>query len=196
MVATAGKQAIEPFICAWGRVMCPRDAVTPPAEYWLTRLVILHQQGKARFPQWMGLDEPLYRQLLRRLRLSEAARSEAWQQQDRLIGQLQQSRQHEKQQLADWLQHYQAHNAAPMPLLVATASLGFDHLWQDLGLSSRQELRELMSDCFPELVVLNVNNMRWKKFFYRQRCMAEGGDLVCRSPSCDACSEWALCFGD
>jgi hypothetical protein len=34
-----------------------------------------------------------------------------------------------------------------------------------------------MSDCFPQLVVQNVHHMRWKKFFYRQRCLQSQGRL-------------------
>ena len=77
--------------------------------------------------------------------------------------------------------------------IIAVASMGFNHLWQDLGLDSRQSLRELMQCCFPELVAMNSQNMRWKKFFYRQQC-ALGGNYVCRAPSCDECVERASCF--
>jgi nitrogen fixation protein NifQ len=36
--------------------------------------------------------------------------------------------------------------------------------------------------------------MKWKKFFYKQLCLREGLTL-CKAPSCDVCSDYALCFG-
>ncbi|WP_307833665.1 nitrogen fixation protein NifQ [Candidatus Symbiopectobacterium sp. 'North America'] len=111
-----------------------------------------------------------------------------------LLTELQSHRKAECDQLANWLCEHLVEDVAPMHRIIASASLGFNHLWQDLGLDSRVELRELMTDCFPSLVALNVNNMRWKKFFYRQRCLHSEGELVCRSPSCDDCCEWAHCF--
>jgi nitrogen fixation protein NifQ len=102
-------------------------------------------------------------------------------------------REQECQELEQWLTGYQQPDAAPMARIIAVASMGFNHLWQDLGLASRQSLRELMQCCFPELVAMNSQNMRWKKFFYRQQC-ALGGNYVCRAPSCDECVERASCF--
>jgi nitrogen fixation protein NifQ len=64
-----------------------------------------------------------------------------------------------------------------MAQIVAEVALAFNHLWEDLGLDSRAELRRLMSDCFPQLVVQNEHHMRWKKFFYRQRCRRRGDCL-------------------
>ncbi len=77
--------------------------------------------------------------------------------------------------------------------IVAHACLGGQHLWKDLGLNSRAELRLLLSACFPQLVAKNTRDMRWKRFFYRQLCEL-GGDYVCRAPSCDECSSFEECF--
>lgn len=77
---------------------------------------------------------------------------------------------------------------------VAVASLGDQHLWQDLQLASRAELTALMRRWFPGLVARNVGDMKWKKFLYRQLCEREQ-ILICKSPSCAACSDFALCFG-
>lgn len=104
------------------------------------------------------------------------------------------TRTEESTQLAEWLQCHMLPGAFPMHEIIANASLPFNHLWQDLGLSSRQELLELMTDCFPQLVEMNINNMFWKKFFCRQRCLQADGELICRSPSCDDCSERQLCI--
>lgn len=77
---------------------------------------------------------------------------------------------------------------------VAVASLGDQHLWQDLQLASRAELTALMRRWFPVLVARNVGDMKWKKFLYRQLCEREQ-ILICKSPSCAACSDFAFCFG-
>ncbi|MGE0071809.1 MAG: nitrogen fixation protein NifQ [Thiomonas sp.] len=78
--------------------------------------------------------------------------------------------------------------------IIAAACLGDDHLWQDLRLRSRADLSLLLHGWFPALAARNVNNMKWKKFFYKQLC--ERAELhICKSPSCAACSDYSLCFG-
>lgn len=77
---------------------------------------------------------------------------------------------------------------------MACASLGDQHLWQDLGLPSRVELSLLIEHWFPRLAALNTQNMKWKKFFYKQLCLRS--DIsICRSPSCSVCSDQEQCFG-
>lgn len=78
--------------------------------------------------------------------------------------------------------------------LVATACMGSDHLWQDLGLPDRKALSDLMAAHFPALAAKNTGDMKWKKFFYKQLCDREGIN-ACRSPSCATCSDHAKCFG-
>lgn len=78
--------------------------------------------------------------------------------------------------------------------MVARRSLRANHLWQDLGLTSRNDLSELLHRHFGPLAARNSRDMKWKKFFYRQMCEDEGV-LVCKSPICDTCSDAALCFG-
>lgn len=76
---------------------------------------------------------------------------------------------------------------------IAVASMGPQHLWEDLGLASRAELNALMQRHFPRLKALNSGNMRWKKFLYRMLC--ERAEVpICRSPHCEACDEQAGCF--
>jgi nitrogen fixation protein NifQ len=78
--------------------------------------------------------------------------------------------------------------------IVSVACLGADHLWQDLRLRSRDDLSRLLQDWFPSLAARNTGNMKWKKFFYKQLC--ERAELqICKSPSCAACSDYAVCFG-
>ena len=77
---------------------------------------------------------------------------------------------------------------------VATAAMGENHLWQDMGLPSRKVLSELMRNHFPTLAAKNSGDMKWKKFFYRQLC--ERADVpICKSPHCADCCDYAICFG-
>jgi nitrogen fixation protein NifQ len=77
---------------------------------------------------------------------------------------------------------------------VATAAMRNNHLWQDMGLPSRNVLSRLMLENFPALAARNVGDMKWKKFFYRQLC-ERAGVPVCKSPNCADCVDYAICFG-
>ena len=79
--------------------------------------------------------------------------------------------------------------------IVSAACLGKDHLWQDLGLPSREVLSQLMRDNFPALTAKNVHDMKWKKFLYKQLCEQEG-IRTCRAPSCEYCTDYLNCFGE
>ncbi len=81
-----------------------------------------------------------------------------------------------------------------MAAIVARACQRPNHLWQDLGLRNRGELSQLLNRHFPGLAKQNLRDMKWKKFFYRQLCQAEGV-VICKSPVCDACADFAVCFG-
>lgn len=81
-----------------------------------------------------------------------------------------------------------------MAQIVAAACMGSDHLWQDLGLWSRADLSALMVTNFPALAARNNGDMKWKKFLYRQLCVQEG-IYTCRSPTCETCADYMLCFG-
>lgn len=77
---------------------------------------------------------------------------------------------------------------------MACASLGNNHLWQDLGLPSRNELSALIGHWFPSLAIKNTQNMKWKKFFYKQLCERED-IMICKAPTCGVCTDHAICFG-
>jgi nitrogen fixation protein NifQ len=89
-------------------------------------------------------------------------------------------------------------SGSPMELwiaeIVAAGCLGGGHLWRDLGLPSRATLRELLEGNFTALAVRNNQDMKWKKYFYKQLCGQEGG-YVCRAPSCEQCAAYDECFG-
>jgi len=77
---------------------------------------------------------------------------------------------------------------------LACASLSHNHLWQDLHLPSRTELSALLGQWFPSLAARNTQNMKWKKFFYKQLC--ERAELfICKAPTCNVCTDHAVCFG-
>jgi nitrogen fixation protein NifQ len=77
---------------------------------------------------------------------------------------------------------------------LSQASLGDNHLWQDLHLPSRRELSSLMSRWFALLAARNDRDMKWKKFLYKQLC-DRAGINACRAPSCSVCTDYAKCFG-
>jgi nitrogen fixation protein NifQ len=77
---------------------------------------------------------------------------------------------------------------------VATACLGNNHLWQDMGLPNRSVLSELLRRYFTALHDKNTGNMKWKKFFYKQLC--EQAEVnMCKAPSCKICTDYVACFG-
>jgi nitrogen fixation protein NifQ len=78
--------------------------------------------------------------------------------------------------------------------LIAQACLESDHLWQCLGLSGRAELDGILQRHFPSLFAKNANDMRWKKFLYKQLCDVEKV-WSCKADSCRACPHEKECFG-
>lgn len=77
--------------------------------------------------------------------------------------------------------------------IIVRRSLCPDHLWSNLGVRSRKELSETLYRHFRPLAEKNVQDMRWKKFFYRQMCQTEG-IVVCKSPVCDTCPDYSEYF--
>lgn len=86
-------------------------------------------------------------------------------------------------EVEDWLAH-----------VVARRSLKPEHLWISLGLRNRRELSDMLFRHFPAVAARNVRGMRWKKFFYREMCQAEGV-YACKSPVCDTCPDFGECYG-
>lgn len=83
---------------------------------------------------------------------------------------------------------------APLAAMIARRAMEPDHLWQDLGLRDRGELSTLLGRHFAPLARQNRDGMKWKRFFYRKLCEAEGF-VLCTAPSCSACDEFETCFG-
>ncbi len=87
-----------------------------------------------------------------------------------------------------------AEQVAAVAHALACACLGNNHLWQDLGLPSRAALSALIDTWFPALAQRNDQNMKWKKFFYKQLCLREEL-FICKAPTCGVCTDHAVCFG-
>lgn len=85
--------------------------------------------------------------------------------------------------LSTWMAH-----------IIARRSLETNHLWQDLGFLDRTDLSRMMRELFAPLAQANARDMKWKKFFYRELCQQEGMS-ICKSPVCDSCTDFAICFG-
>lgn len=77
--------------------------------------------------------------------------------------------------------------------IVARRAMQSNHLWEDLGLPSRDFLNRLMARHFEPLAITNSGRMRWKRFFYRCLCEDEGF-THCSSPSCSDCADVEQCF--
>lgn len=79
--------------------------------------------------------------------------------------------------------------------MIARRIMEPNHLWADLGLRDRGELSRVLNRHFRPLARRNVNNMRWKRFFYRSLCEDEGL-ILCTTPVCTECNDFNHCFGD
>ncbi|WP_315781765.1 MULTISPECIES: nitrogen fixation protein NifQ [unclassified Bradyrhizobium] len=79
--------------------------------------------------------------------------------------------------------------------MVARRAMEPNHLWEDLGLRERSELSRLLLRHFGPLASRNTRNMRWKRFFYRMLC-EDDGFVMCTTPVCTQCNDFALCFGE
>jgi nitrogen fixation protein NifQ len=77
--------------------------------------------------------------------------------------------------------------------IIARRAMEPNHLWEDLGLPERPDLTKLLLRHFQTLAANNTRNMRWKRFLYRAICESEGFTM-CPSPTCDACSEFHICY--
>ena len=169
--------------------------------------VIMRAQlsGKIILPHGLGLKQKTYQQLRKALNDIELVRMDIdWHKDDwelireraALCAELFAIKTEERNELIQLLQNYRNKedpSSAEMAIIVATACLTKYHLWESLGLPERTQLGELIKHNFPELYALNTENMRWKRFFYRQLC-EQGGDYICKAPSCGECKSYAECF--
>jgi nitrogen fixation protein NifQ len=169
----------------------PNNHVTPNLE-WLVCILASWCDGQSVLPDYLGLDSDQFKQLIdtyfQDCNLPEHAPSGS---------KLDFSRMLEKEDLVNLLKKYCRPDKPGinwMIDIIVAGCLGSDHLWQDLGLWSRSQLSAMLQYNFPELAAKNDQNMKWKKFLYKQLCEAEGLYL-CRAPSCQVCIDYPKCYG-
>ncbi|MEQ1528117.1 MAG: nitrogen fixation protein NifQ [Methylococcales bacterium] len=160
---------------------------------WLAQIIASWQLGAGALPDALGLNHLMFAKLVAQhfpgSQLDTVARSCKTADFSRML---------EKQQLEQLLRQYallQNDDTECLITIIVTACLGNDHLWQDLGLWSRDDLSAMLKQHFPEMVALNCYDMKWKKFIYKLLCDAEG-IYVCRAPSCEVCTDYLGCYGE
>lgn len=67
------------------------------------------------------------------------------------------------------------------------------HLWVAMGLFERPQLTAAIRRHLPTLAAANHQGMRWKRYLFKEVCSRNGG-MLCKSPNCGVCSDYALCF--
>jgi nitrogen fixation protein NifQ len=162
-----------------------------PNDDLFARMLVSQAGGQSALPAGLGLDSSDFRTLMTRHFPGFGLPAQLARAPD--LGE----RGVEWDDLLTLLMQYRAGadpSEAWLALIVATACMGGDHLWQDLGLWQRADLTQLMVRNFPGLTALNTQDMKWKKFLYKQLC-DRAGVYVCRSPSCEVCVDYAKCFG-
>lgn len=168
-----------------------------PAQ-WFMYLLQLNRQGSGCLPHYLGLGRFEFDGVILTLGtgadgLSEMQVNERAQLRQELL----ELRETEWQELQALLAHFCANAEVKMlhlDAIVAAGCLGGDHLWRDMGFTRRAELSDFMQQNFPALAALNSQDMKWKKFLYKQLC-EQGGSYVCRAPSCEQCTAFSDCFG-
>ena len=166
--------------------------VMSPNHKWLACMVASWCVGQGVLPDYLGLTPAQFKQLT-----SVYFQDNSLPEQAASGSQLDFSRMLEKEDLVNLLTRYCRSDTLEMEWMIAiivAGCLGSDHLWQDLGLWSRSQLSAMLHYNFPELAAKNDQDMKWKKFLYKQLCEAEGLYL-CRAPSCNVCIDYAKCYG-
>lgn len=169
------------------------SAKLSPNTEWLCRMLASWSVGLGALPDSLGLEMEDFGQLsktfFRSLEISGKAPSGRQADFSRML------------EREDLIRYLHARAAYPeraetrwITSILVAGCLGEDHLWQDLGLWSRQDLSGLIAYNFPSVKAANNQDMKWKKFLYKQLCEAEG-IYVCRAPSCDVCVDYSRCFG-
>lgn len=77
--------------------------------------------------------------------------------------------------------------------ILATRAALPGHLWVAMGLTERPQLTAAIRRHLPSLADANHQNMRWKRYLYKQVCDLNGG-VMCKAPNCGICSDYGLCF--
>ncbi|WP_322062799.1 nitrogen fixation protein NifQ [Paraburkholderia sp. J63] len=86
-----------------------------------------------------------------------------------------------------------AADARCLATILAHACLRPDHLWRDLGLAGRDDVTQMLTRFFPEVVARNREGLRWKKLLARELARATGG-VPGPAPGCPGCEDFGFCF--
>lgn len=176
----------------YGRMMLKSHGLRN--DHFLACMLASQLSGAGAMPARLGLDISEYEVLMQLhfpgIELPNSYMADA-------NAKIEEQRQPEQDELRDLLLEHRtdlSREAEWMAQIVVTGCMGSDHLWQDLGLWVRSDLSLLLQTNFRPLAAKNDRDMKWKKFLYKQLCLAEG-IYVCRSPSCEVCPDYAECFG-
>ncbi|MBL4832589.1 MAG: nitrogen fixation protein NifQ [Pseudomonas sp.] len=169
---------------------------------WTRQMMRAQRRGRSVLPYFLGLSPEDFHWITddRRLRFHDELfrrRSDEAIQVSDVRQQLLDLREDEWNELVELLSRHRCgldDSEFLLAKIVAAGCMGGSHLWRDLGLSSRDQLSSLLQVNFPRLANANTQNMKWKKYFYKQLC-EQGGGYVCRAPSCDTCAAYRDCFG-
>lgn len=188
----ASRQQVQGMYARLGLMMRDAPDAESPNRELFRRMLASWRSGAGWLPDCMGMSRDDYSRMLDRY-----FPTAQWPPQAVSGIRLDAERQPEGGDLRQLLLEYRAGADIAETWLadiLVAACMGGNHLWQDLGLWCRGDLSELMSRNFPALAQLNDRDMKWKKFLYKQLCAREG-IYVCRSPSCEVCVDYPVCFG-
>jgi nitrogen fixation protein NifQ len=166
--------------------------IRTPNHHWLACMIASWCAGKSVLPDYLGLE------------CHDFTALKAYYFSDYALPclapsgkQLDFSRMLERQDVINLLKSYSRPHSVETDWVIAllvAGCLGDDHLWHDLGLWSRSQLTALLHYNFPKLATRNTQDMKWKKFLYKQLCEADGL-FLCRAPSCAVCADYGKCYG-
>ncbi len=89
--------------------------------------------------------------------------------------------------------HNNRHTSVWLAYILAARAALPGHLWVAMGLTERPQLTAAIRRHLPSLADANNQNMRWKRYLYKQVCELNGG-VMCKAPSCGVCSDYVHCF--
>ena len=173
-------------------------------SYFLKIVIRAQLTGTSSLPYKLGLSTTDYQRLLISLDdTSIVALDDNWHnkapaiqvERSKLLTELMNIRNEERNDLITLLINHRDNNQLLSDVaatIIATACLNSSHLWRSLAFNERSELTDWIRLNFPKLAEKN-KQMRWKRFFYLQLCK-QGGDYICRAPSCGECSSFTECF--
>jgi nitrogen fixation protein NifQ len=175
------------------RELCERSDGSELADL-VARMLASQVSGMGDMPQRLGLSRHQFANLLQQLYNLDDSSSF-----DQYGSELDLSRSPEHEDLRNlYLEHtapgISQQTAEWVADILVAGCMGGDHLWQDMGFWSRNDLSAIIRFAFAPLADKNTQDMKWKKFFYKQLCVREGV-YACRAPSCQVCVDYVNCFG-